>query len=75
MSHRLRRAIDLSRLEDNQSDVWGWEVIQAAGAFSDINQEVERRFAELPEPSFCDRVDDPEALEDVEKNWSTMCMM
>lgn len=46
--------------KDNQSDVWGWEVIQAAGAFSDINQEVERRFAELPEPSFCDKVDDPE---------------
>ncbi|CAK9095801.1 unnamed protein product [Durusdinium trenchii] len=46
--------------KDNSSDVWGWEVIQAAGAFSDINQEVERRFAEMPEPSFCDKVDDPE---------------
>eukprot|EP00913_Durusdinium_trenchii_P025359 g23807.t1 len=46
--------------QDNSSDVWGWEVIQAAGAFSDINQEVERRFAEMPEPSFCDKVDDPE---------------
>ncbi|CAJ1388333.1 unnamed protein product [Effrenium voratum] len=44
----------------DSSDVWGWEVIQAAGAYSDINQEVERRFAELPEPSFCDKVDDPE---------------
>lgn len=46
--------------KDNSSDVWGWEVIQAAGAFSDIGHEVERRFAELPEPSFCDKVDDPE---------------
>ncbi|CAE7497615.1 unnamed protein product [Symbiodinium natans] len=46
--------------KDTGSDAWGWEVIQAAGAYSDLNTEVERRFAELPDPSFCDKVDDPE---------------
>jgi len=46
--------------KDTGSDAWGWEVIQAAGAYSDLQTEVERRFAELPDPSFCDKVDDPE---------------
>ncbi|CAE7678582.1 unnamed protein product, partial [Symbiodinium necroappetens] len=46
--------------KDTGSDAWGWEVIQAAGAYSDLQKEVERRFAELPDPSFCDKVDDPE---------------
>eukprot|EP00930_Biecheleria_cincta_P001746 TRINITY_DN102849_c0_g1_i1.p1 TRINITY_DN102849_c0_g1~~TRINITY_DN102849_c0_g1_i1.p1 ORF type:complete len:2224 (+),score=519.81 TRINITY_DN102849_c0_g1_i1:62-6733(+) len=42
------------------ADKWGFEVIQAAGAYNDIVSEVKRRFAEQPEPSFCDRVDDQE---------------
>ena len=33
--------------QDTGSDAWGWEVIQAAGAYSDLQTEVERRFAEL----------------------------
>lgn len=39
-------------------DLWGWEVIQAAGAYSDVSAEVERRFSELVAPWVCDAVDD-----------------
>lgn len=41
-------------------DLWGWEVIQAAGAYSDISTEIERRFQELPPPWLSDQIDDPE---------------
>eukprot|EP00928_Gymnodinium_smaydae_P076098 TRINITY_DN5907_c0_g2_i1.p1 TRINITY_DN5907_c0_g2~~TRINITY_DN5907_c0_g2_i1.p1 ORF type:complete len:2178 (-),score=479.83 TRINITY_DN5907_c0_g2_i1:18-6551(-) len=42
------------------TDLWGWEVIQAAGAYSDIEKEIERRFGELPAPWLCDAITDPE---------------
>lgn len=42
------------------TDMWGWEVIQDAGAYNDLNIEVERRFLELPAPWLSDGVDDPE---------------
>lgn len=47
-------------IKNVEVDVWGWEVIQAAGAYSDIKTEVERRFQDLSRPWVCDVVDDGE---------------
>jgi len=44
--------------KETSKDRWGWEVIQAAGAYSNIASEVERRFTDLPEPAVSDVVDD-----------------
>jgi len=40
------------------ADIWGWEVIQAAGAYSNLHSEVERRFSQLQPPPAVDAVDD-----------------
>mmetsp|Transcript_73237 Transcript_73237/g.214706 ORF Transcript_73237/g.214706 Transcript_73237/m.214706 type:complete len:2127 (-) Transcript_73237:286-6666(-) len=45
---------------ESATDIWGWEVIQAAGAYSDLKVEIEHRFAELPAPWICDEFKDPE---------------
>merc|ERR1719230_1336076 len=43
---------------DAAADVWGWDVIQVAGAYSDINTEIQRRFLELPAPYVPDGLDE-----------------
>eukprot|EP00927_Polykrikos_kofoidii_P003910 TRINITY_DN11568_c0_g1_i1.p1 TRINITY_DN11568_c0_g1~~TRINITY_DN11568_c0_g1_i1.p1 ORF type:complete len:2249 (+),score=331.38 TRINITY_DN11568_c0_g1_i1:674-6748(+) len=38
------------------TDLWGWDVIQAAGAYGDLRTEIQRRFTELAEPWVSDVV-------------------
>lgn len=39
---------------------WDWEVIQSVGAYSDLKQEVVRRFKEFPPQALCDAVTNDE---------------
>jgi len=44
--------------KERNNDLFGFEVIQAAGAYSDIVSEIDRRFKEMPDPVIFDAVDD-----------------